>query len=82
MTQFTLNDKDLKVFAAKIREEEREACARLCEDLVLAYPRSGKNTQKQCASAIRLRNVSDDSYLMLRREPAYREGIWDQSEIK
>jgi hypothetical protein len=82
MAQYTLNDQDLKIFAAKIREEEREACAKLCEDLVLGFPRSGKNTQKQCASAIRLRSVSDDSYLMLRREPAYKEGVWDQQVIK
>ena len=82
MAQYTLNDRDLKIFAAKIREEEREACAKLCENLVLGFPRSGKETQRQLVSAIRLRSVSDDSYLMRRREPAYKEGVWDQQVIK
>jgi hypothetical protein len=82
MAQFTINDRDLKIFAAKIREEEREACAQLCESLALAHRRSGKRTQRQLASAIRLRSVSDESYLMLRKGPPYKEGVWDQQVIK
>lgn len=69
-------------FAALIEEAERENCAQLCENLAIAHPGRSDLTAQQCANAIRARSVSDDSYLMLRREPAYKEGVWDQQVIK
>jgi hypothetical protein len=72
----------LERFAALIRETEREDCAQLCENLVIAHPDRADLTAQQCANAIRLRSVSDESYLMLRREPPYKEGVWDQQVIR
>ena len=69
-------------FAALVAEAEREDCAKLCENLVIAHPGRADLTAQQCANAIRVRSVSDESYLMLRREPAYKEGVWDQQVIK
>jgi hypothetical protein len=37
------------------REEEREACAKLCDDLTLAHPGRADLTADQCAAAIRAR---------------------------
>jgi len=36
-------------------EAEREACAKVCEDLVLAHPGRADLTADQCAEAIRAR---------------------------
>ena len=36
--------------------EEREACAKMCEDLVLDHPGRADLTANQCASAIRARS--------------------------
>ena len=36
-------------------EAEREACAKLCEDLVLSHPGRADLTADQCAAAIRAR---------------------------
>ena len=36
-------------------DEEREACAKLCEDLVLSHPGRADLTADQCAAAIRAR---------------------------
>ncbi len=77
-----MDEYQLKLFAAKIREEEREACAQLCDNLVLAHPDSGKYTAEQCARAIRLRSVNPESYVMLNAPRPYKEGFWDQPEIK
>ena len=43
----------LERFAALGAAQEREACARLCEDLVLAHPGRADLTAEQCAAAIR-----------------------------
>jgi hypothetical protein len=45
-------------FDAEIRkavEAEREACAKVCENLVLAHPGRADMTADQCATAIRAR---------------------------
>jgi len=39
----------------KALEAEREACAKLCEDLVLSHPGRADLTADQCAAAIRAR---------------------------
>ena len=82
MRTFTLNARDLEIFAAKMKEEEREECAKLLENLPLGYPKNGPETIRQCVRAIRGRNVSDRSYAMLTKPAAYKEGVWDQQVIK
>ena len=39
------------------REAEREACAKVCDDLVLAHPGRADLTAQQCAVAIRKRGA-------------------------
>lgn len=45
----------LNRFAALVAASEREACARVCEDLCLAHPGRADLTADQCAAAIRAR---------------------------
>ena len=42
-------------FAALVAVAEREACAKVCNDLVLAHPGRADLTAEQCAAAIRAR---------------------------
>jgi len=42
-------------FAKLVAEAEREACAKLCENLVLSHPGRADLTADQCAAAIRAR---------------------------
>ncbi len=42
-------------FAALVAAAEREACAKVCEDLTLAHPGRADLTADQCAAAIRAR---------------------------
>ena len=46
---------DLERFAKLVAAKEREACARLCGDLVLSHPGRADLTADQCAAAIRAR---------------------------
>jgi len=44
-------------FAALVAAAEREACAKVCDDLVLAHPGRADLTAQQCAFAIRERGA-------------------------
>ena len=46
---------ELERFAAFVASAEREACAKVCENLVLAHPVRADMTADQCATAIRAR---------------------------
>ena len=41
----------------QVAEREREACAKLCEELVLAYAGNASATAHQCAEEIRARGI-------------------------
>jgi hypothetical protein len=45
----------LSEFAKLVAAAEREACAKVCEDLTLAHPGRADLTADQCAAAIRAR---------------------------
>jgi len=45
----------LEAFAKLVAAKEREACAKLCGDLVLSHPGRADLTADQCAAAIRAR---------------------------
>ena len=45
----------LERFAALVAAAEREACAKVCDELVLAHPGRADLTADQCAAAIRAR---------------------------
>jgi hypothetical protein len=45
----------LERFAALVAAAEREACAKVCDELVLAHPGRADLTADQCATAIRAR---------------------------
>lgn len=45
----------LERFAALVAAHEREACAKVCEELTLAHPGRADLTADQCAAAIRSR---------------------------
>ena len=47
---------ELERFAALVASAEREACAKVCDDLVLDYPGRADLTANQCAAAIRARS--------------------------
>jgi hypothetical protein len=51
--QFDLELQTMNIRAAI--KKEREACAKVCEDLVLAHPGRADLTADQCAAAIRAR---------------------------
>jgi hypothetical protein len=42
-------------FASLVAAAEREACAKVCDELVLEHPGRADLTAKQCAAAIRAR---------------------------
>jgi len=44
-------------FAALVAAHEREACAKVCEDLTLSHPGRADLTADQCAAAIRARGT-------------------------
>lgn len=44
-------------FAALVAAAERKACAKVCDDLVLAHPGRADLTAQQCALAIRERGA-------------------------
>jgi hypothetical protein len=48
---------ELEHFAALVAAAEREACAKVCDDLVLAHPGRADLTAQQCAFAIRERGA-------------------------
>ena len=54
VTVESCTDRLLK-FADLVAEMEREACAKVCEELVLAYVGNASATANQCATAIRAR---------------------------
>jgi hypothetical protein len=45
----------LEKFAKLVAAEEREACAKVCDELVLEHPGRADLTAKQCAFAIKKR---------------------------
>jgi hypothetical protein len=47
----------LERFAKLVAAAEREACAKVCDDLVLAHPGRADLTAQQCAIAIRERGA-------------------------
>ena len=58
MTMLTvLNYAHLEKFAELVASMEREACAKVCDDLVLAHPGRADLTAQQCAFAIRERGA-------------------------
>ncbi len=46
---------DVERFAALVAAAEREACAKVCEDLVLEHVGRADLTRNQCVNAIRAR---------------------------
>lgn len=50
---------ELVHFAALVAAAEREACAWVCDELVLAHPGRADLTADQCAAAIRARGDSN-----------------------
>jgi hypothetical protein len=49
--------KEFEQFADLVVAAEREACAKVCDDLVLAHPGRADLTAQQCALAIRERGA-------------------------
>jgi hypothetical protein len=54
-TVWTLSTPHLEEFARLVAAAEREACAKVCDELVLEHPGRADLTAKQCAAAIRAR---------------------------
>ena len=52
---WTLSTMHLLKLVEDAVEAEREACAKVCEELVLAYAGNASATANQCADAIRAR---------------------------
>lgn len=52
-----MGDKDLERFAELVRQDEREACAKLCDEIVIEKHgmTSRHKTSFECAAAIRAR---------------------------
>jgi len=48
---------NLESFASLVAAAEREECAKVCDDLVLAHPGRADLTAQQCAFAIRERGA-------------------------
>jgi hypothetical protein len=46
---------EVERFAALVAAKEREACAKVCNELVLAHPGRADLTADQCVAAIRAR---------------------------
>lgn len=46
---------ELEQYVKQLINEEREACAKVCDELVLEHPGRADLTAKQCAAAIRAR---------------------------
>ena len=46
---------EFECFANLVAAAEREACAKVCDELVLEHPGRADLTAKQCAAAIRAR---------------------------
>ena len=60
-----ITDAELERFAALVAAAEREACAKVCVDLVLAFAGRADLTALQCAEAIRARGEKP------KRHPGY-----------
>jgi len=54
---WSASDDGLERFATLVAAAEREACAKVCDDLVLAHPGRADLTAQQCALAIRERGA-------------------------
>ena len=52
---------DIEHFAHLVAAAEREACAKVCDELVLAHPGRADLTADQCAIAIRARGDNNAS---------------------
>jgi hypothetical protein len=57
LTDVVTNFDELERFAKLVAAAEREACAKVCDDLVLAHPGRADLTAQQCALAIRERGA-------------------------
>ena len=53
--RYVLPETMLIEMVRRIEAAEREACAKVCEELVLAYAGNASATANQCADAIRAR---------------------------
>jgi hypothetical protein len=53
--KFTLPESMIIELVRRAQKAEREACAKVCEELVLAYAGNASATANQCADAIRAR---------------------------
>jgi hypothetical protein len=54
-TTYTFNPEQLKAFEALVRSDEREACARLCEDFEFGFQDDSVGSLQGAATAIRAR---------------------------
>ena len=53
MDAWIFDDKSLEAFAKLVAQHEREACAKLCEELSQEMPPVGEFASKACAKFIR-----------------------------
>ena len=53
MDAWVFDDKNLEAFAKLVAQHEREACAKLCEELSQEMPPVGEFASKACAKFIR-----------------------------
>ena len=51
----------LRHFAELARQDEREACAKLCEEVSQPYQAAGASVALECADAIRARSTPTDT---------------------
>ena len=50
---------EVRLIIEGAKQEEREACAKVCNDLVLEHPGRADLTAIQCANAIRVRGNNE-----------------------
>jgi hypothetical protein len=68
----------MRAYAAAALAQEREACARVCEDDVRTWSHPGSITREECAAAIRARGQPDPKVTHLNawaRDRLARHGI-------
>ena len=53
---WAITQDELERLVARAEAAEREACAKLCDELVLEHPGRADLTANQCAAAIRARS--------------------------
>jgi hypothetical protein len=58
-TYMHVGKEEIEAFAALVAAAEREACAKVCEDLFDPRWRSEHNAASQCAEAIRARGKTE-----------------------